>query len=240
MTTNEQPVAIITGAGSGVGRALALDLAAKGYRCVLAGRTAAALDATAALLHEATPGCEALAVPTDITDPAAAQALVDTAVERFGRVDALANVAGAAPLQPIPAITDDGLRACLAVNFEAVVFLTRACWPVFEKQKQGVVVSVSSMASVDPFTGFNMYGAAKAAVNLFTKATADEGAAIGVKAYAIAPGAIETGMLRSVFGEDVLPRDKTLSPEQVAAVITDCVTGETATENGGTFVMDSP
>ena len=240
MTTSEQPVAIITGAGSGVGRALALDLGRRGYRCVLAGRTAAALDATAALLREATPGCEALAVPTDITDPSAAQALIDAAVDQFGRVDALANVAGAAPLQPIPAITDDGLRQCLAVNFESVVYLTRACWPVFEEQGQGVVVSVSSMASVDPFTGFNIYGAAKAAVNLFTKATADEGAAIGVRAYSIAPGAIETGMLRSVFGEDVLPRDKTLSPEEVAAVIAGCITGETTIENGETFVMDSP
>lgn len=240
MPTSEQPVAIITGAGSGVGRALALGLCGRGYRCVLAGRTAAALDATAGLLRQASPGCETLAVPTDITDPAAAQALIDAAVQALGRVDALCNVAGAAPLQPIPAITDDGLRACLAVNFESVVYLTRACWPVFEKQKHGVVVSVSSMASVDPFTGFNIYGAAKAAVNLFTKATADEGAPIGVRAYSVAPGAIETGMLRSVFGEDVLPRDKTLSPEQVATVIADCVTGETTIENGATFVMNSP
>lgn len=240
MPKDANPVAIITGAGSGVGRALALDLAGRGYRCVLAGRTAASLDETAGLVRDAVPGAEALAVPMDITDPASVQALVDRAVSAFGRVDALCNVAGAAPLQPIPAITDEGLRACLAVNFESVVYLTRCCWPIFEKQRGGVVVSVSSMASVDPFTGFNIYGAAKAAVNLFTQATADEGAAIGVKAYSVAPGAIETGMLRSVFGEDVLPKDKTLAPGAVAAVIADCVTGETVIGNGETNVLASP
>ena len=103
-----------------------------------------------------------------------------------------------------------------------------------------MVVNVSSMASLDPFTGFNLYGAAKAATNLFTQATADEGQALGVRAYAIAPGAIETGMLRSLFDEDMLPKDQTLSPDAVAQVITECVTGETAISNGQTFVLDSP
>lgn len=240
MATNEPPVAIITGAGSGVGRALALQLAASGYRCVLAGRTLATLEETAQLIHAQTPGAEATAIPTDLADPEAVKALVEQAAKTYGRVDALANVAGYAPLQPIPRISEQTLRQCIAVNFESTVYLTQACWPLFKAQGNGVVVNVSSKASVDPFTGFNVYGAAKAAVNLFTKATADEGKAIGVKAYAIAPGAIETGMLRSMFNEQMLPKDKTLTPEQVAQAIADCITGETTMQSGETFVMDSP
>jgi len=240
MPTDEQPVAIITGAGSGVGRALALILAKSGYRVALAARTEADLEHTAALIREQTPDAQTLVVPTDVGEPAAAQTLVDAAVGHFGRVDALANVAGSAPLQPIPRITDDGLRQTLAVNFESVVYLTRACWPIFKRQNSGVVANVSSKASVDPFTGFNMYGAAKAAVNLFTRATADEGKRIGVKAYCIAPGAIETGMLRAAFSEKILPHEKTLAPEEVAQAVADCITGESTVENGETFVMDSP
>lgn len=240
MPTDDNPVAIITGAGSGVGRALAINLAKRGYRVVLASRTAADLEHTAALIQQQSTGPESLSVPTDIADPAAAQALVDTAIKHFGRIDALANVAGSAPLQPIPRITDEGLRQTLAVNFESVVYLTRACWPAFKQQKSGVIANVSSKASVDPFTGFNIYGAAKAAVNLFTKAAADEGNRIGVKAYCIAPGAIETGMLRASFSEKVLPKDKTLAPEEVAEVIADCVTGETTMKSGETFVLASP
>ena len=240
MPTTAQPVAIITGAGSGVGRALALQLTGRGYRCALAGRTPLALEQTAAQCRAQTPGAELLIVPTDVADPPAARALVEKTAGHLGRIDALANVAGNAPLQPIPEITDAALRDCLAINFESVVTLTRACWPVFERQGGGVVVNVSSMASLDPFTGFNLYGAAKAATNLFTRATADEGQALGVRAYAIAPGAIETGMLRSLFDEDMLPKDQTLSPDAVAQVITECVTGETAISNGQTFVLDSP
>ncbi len=240
MPTQESPVAIITGAGSGVGRALALQLAKLGYRCALAGRTAETLDETAQLVAETAPGAEVITVPTDLADADATKALVERTADRFGRVDALANVAGYAPLQPIPKITDDLLRQTLAVNFEAVVTLTQACWPHFKAQGGGVVASVSSKASVDPFTGFNIYGSAKAAVNLFTKAAADEGKAAGILAYCIAPGAIETGMLRSMFNEKMLPRDKTLDPAQVAQALADCITGETTMQSGETFVMDSP
>ncbi|XAL99249.1 SDR family NAD(P)-dependent oxidoreductase [Phycisphaeraceae bacterium D3-23] len=240
MPEHEQPVAIITGAGSGVGRALAVQLCRLGYRCVLAGRTAATLEATAALVRASDPNCAALAVPTDITDAASVRALVDAAVEAYGRIDALANVAGYAPLQPIDQVEDATLADCTAINFHGVVHTIRACWPTFKQQKHGVIVNVSSMASIDPFPGFNIYGATKAAVNLLTKATADEGHPVGIKAYSIAPGAIETQMLRAMFDEKMLPKDKTLSPEQVAEAIADCITGETTMASGETFVLASP
>ena len=159
--------------------------------------------------------------------------------KRQGRIDALANVAGYAPLQPIDAIDDETLHRCTAVNFDAVVYATRAVWPTFKSQKSGTICNVSSMGAFDPFTGFNIYGAMKAAVNIFTKATADEGKAIGVNAYAIAPGAVETPMLRGLFDEKMIPAEHTLDPSVVAAAIRDCLTGKTDMQSGETRQMPS-
>lgn len=236
---SEKPVAILTGAGSGVGRDLAVLMAEAGYTCVLAARTQANLEETAALVAEETPGAMTLVVPTDVADPAAVQALIDATLAKFGRIDAIANVAGYAPLQPIPRIEDDTLRKVMAINFDAVVYATRAAWPTFKAQKSGVVCNVSSMGAFDPFTGFNIYGAAKAAVNIFTKATADEGKRLNVTAYAIAPGAIETPMLRDNFSEKAIPADHTLDPATVAAAIRDCLTGKTDMQSGETRKMPS-
>ncbi len=239
MPESSQPVVIITGSGSGVGRDLAVLMAEAGYACVLAARTESKLHETAQLVADEVPGAVMLIVPADVSDPQAVQLLIDTTLDRLGRIDALANVAGYAPLQPIARIENDTLRRCTAINFDAVVYTTRAVWPHFKDRKQGVVCNVSSMGAFDPFTGFNIYGAMKAAVNIFTKATADEGKRIGVSAYCIAPGAIETPMLRANFSEKSLPTDKTLDPATVAAAIRDCLTGKTDMQSGETRKMPS-
>lgn len=239
MNESETPVVIITGAGSGVGRGLALLMAESGYACVLAARTKSALESTAALIAAEHPAAQTLVMPTNVSDSAQVQALIDAALEAFGRIDALANIAGYAPLQPIPRIEDETLRKVTAVNFDAVVYATRAVWPTFKAQKSGVVCNVSSMGAFDPFTGFNIYGAAKAAVNIFTKATADEGKRLNVNAYAIAPGAIETPMLRANFSEKAIPAEGTLDPMDVATAIRDCLMGKTDTKSGETRQMPS-
>lgn len=239
MSESQQAVVIITGAGSGVGRDLAVLMAEAGYACVLAARTESDLDQTAALIAAEVPGSTALVVPADVSDVNAVNKLIEKTLGQFGRIDAIANVAGYAPLQPIPRIHDETLRQVMAVNFDAVVYTTRAAWPTFKSQKSGTICNVSSMGAFDPFTGFNIYGAAKAAVNIFTKATADEGKRIGVQAYAIAPGAIETAMLRENFSERAIPAENTLDPTDVAAAIRDCLTGKTDMESGETRQMPS-
>lgn len=239
MSESKPPVVIITGAGSGVGRNLALLMAEAGYASVLAARTKADLESTQALMKAEAPNCQSLIVPTDVADPDAVNKLVSETLRQFGRIDALANVAGYAPLQPIQRIEDETLRRVMAVNFDAVVYATRAVWPTFKAQKSGVVCNVSSMGAFDPFTGFNIYGAAKAAVNIFTKATADEGKRLNVNAYAIAPGAIETPMLRENFSEKAIPKEGTLDPMDVAAAIFNCLTGKTDMQSGETRQMPS-
>lgn len=234
-------VAVVTGAGSGVGRDTALLLADAGYAVVLAARTEAKLHAAADYIRsEGDPGAELLICPTDVTDSAACQRLITQAHDTFGRIDALAHCAGSAPLQPIDKMTDEIIRDALAVNLQAAMYLTRALWPIFRQQKAGAIVSVSSMASIDPFNGFNVYAAAKAGLNLFTRATADEGKRFNVVAATVAPGAIETAMLRQNFPEKMIPQSKTLDPLTVAGVIRDILTGQRPVKPGETVLLPSP
>lgn len=233
-----EPCVIVTGAGSGIGRSTSLRLAALGCHVVLVGRTRSKLEATAAKIKAASG--EALVLPVDLTDAEQTRSIVDHAMGAFGRIDALANVAGAAPLQPIEQITPEIWRNCIDANLSYVVNLTAAAWPVFRRQKSGVVVNVSSMASIDPFPGFSIYAAAKIGINMFTRCAASEGATIGVRTVTIAPGAVETPMLRGLFDESKIARDKTLSPEEVAQVIADCVTGKRAFVSGEVIVVASP
>jgi len=236
----ENPVSIITGASSGVGRATAILLAEYGHAVVLVGRDQTRLEETAQLIErDADSNAAVLIHSIDLTAKDAAQSIVDTTLKRFGRIDAVCNVAGSAPLQAIPDVTAEIFDDAIAINLKAPTLLIAACWPHLAKQ-QGTVVSISSLASVDPFVGFNIYGAAKAGINLLTKALSDEGEKAGIKAVAIAPGAIETPMLRQNFPTSMLPPDKCLSAEQVGSVVRDCVTGLRAFESGETILLPSP
>lgn len=224
-----QKAALITGAGSGIGRALAQRLAGEGYALVLAGRTESALDETARALG----GAEYHIHPADVADPRQCDDLVAAAALRFNRIDLLAHVAGYAALATIPDTDLDTWRRTFDVNATAAWALTRAAWPIFTRQKSGLIVNVSSMASIDPFPGFAAYASAKAAVNMFTLVTAREGEAIGLRAVAIAPGAVETPMLRSMFDESMIPRGAAMDPDTVAQIIADCAAGRRAFESGG-------
>jgi len=229
------PVAIITGAGSGIGRATATALSAKGWSLGLIGRRAERLNGTGAVLT--TPWT---AVPANIANPEQLQRAIDTIADRFGRVDALVNNAGAAPMGPIDRLSLESLRECFDTNAMAPAVAVARVWPLFRKQRSGCIVNVSSMATVDPFPGFIAYAASKASVNMLAKACAKEGKSIGVRAFAVAPGAVETEMLRANFPATTLPTARTLSPEAVASVIVACILGKRDGENGTTIVVPSP
>ncbi len=208
-------VAVITGASRGIGLATALRLAKAGWTIVAAARHADDLAAAAEQVRGV--GGDCVAVPLDVSRPPEARRLIEAAVERTGRLDALINNAGCAPLAPLDRLTDADFEAVTALNMGAVFQTCRAAWPVLCRQGGGVIVNVSSLASVDPFPGFSLYGASKAWVNLFSRSLAAEGKPHGIRVFAVAPGAVETRLLRGLFPN--FPADQTLAPDDVAAVI---------------------
>lgn len=234
-----EQVAIVSGASSGVGQASSELLAGMGYAVMMVARNQDRLEKAAQHVNEQYPGSEAVACPADVTDPAAVQQVIDQTLERFGQIDAIVNAAGSAPLQPIEKVTPELWQQCVNSNLSSVVYMVSKAWPTLRKQRRGTIVNVSSMAAFDPITGFNIYGAAKAGVNLLTYATGQEGSKPGIKTVCVAPGAIETPMLRQHFSEKVLPKDKTLAPADVATVIVDCITGEREFTTGETIQLPS-
>lgn len=231
----DQSVAIITGAGSGMGRATALQLAEAGWAVVLVGRTREKLDKTAEQI--AATGAECLVHPADVTDPQACQGIAQAVKERFGRLDALVNAAGYAALAPIAETSPEMLRQIYEGNVDSVVNMTRSAWPLLKEAGGSTVVNVSSMAAFDPFPGFGAYGSAKAAVNMITTVTGREGRRSKINAVCVAPGAVETEMLRGLFDEKAVPPEQTMPPEEVAGVIRDCILGERSFKSGETIQL---
>jgi NAD(P)-dependent dehydrogenase (short-subunit alcohol dehydrogenase family) len=220
------PACIITGAGRGIGAAVARELGRCGYSLLLVSRSGAELDAVASELPAARV-CVA-----DVRGAGEAARIVGECLAAFGRIDALVNNAGCAPVVPIARMSDAAWEEVIETNLGSTFRLTREVWPHFERQKSGTIVNLSSLASRDPFPGFGAYAAAKAAINLFSRVSAREGAAVGIRVHTIAPGAVETRMLRAAVPEAVLPPSKVLAPEVVAALIGRCVRGELSHTSG--------
>ncbi len=181
-------VALVTGAGSGIGRAVALALLGEGYAVVLAGRRGDALAATAAL---APSGSRALCVPTDVTDPAFVRALFDRTAATFGRLDLLFNNAGTgAPAVPLEELTYEQWRAVVDVNLTGVFLCTQQAFRLMKAQQPrgGRIINNGSIAATTPRPNSAPYAATKHAVTGLTKATALDG-----RAFDIACGQIDIG-----------------------------------------------
>jgi NAD(P)-dependent dehydrogenase (short-subunit alcohol dehydrogenase family) len=230
-----QHTVIITGAGSGIGRATALAATAAGYAVVLNGRHAAALEEVAALMPPA--ACEI--VVGDIAQASTAQRLVDAALRRFGRLDAVVNNAAFGRLVPVAATTLELFQSTFATNVFGAGMLIAAAWSQL-CVRGGSVVNISSMAAIDPFDGFLAYGASKAALESFTRSIAREGKSCGVEAYSLRIGAVETPFLRQFFDREVFPEGKPLKPEVIAELVVACIAGARRQDNGEVITVATP
>ncbi|MBL9141116.1 MAG: SDR family oxidoreductase [Phycisphaerae bacterium] len=219
----------ITGAGSGIGRELAVLLAARGHALVLIGRTQSKLDAALESCRSARSASSALprlhALACDLAVPALARGAVRNAIEALGGLDAWVNCAGEAPLLPIAETTDASVERVFRTNAFGPAAAISEAWPQFVAQGHGCIVNVSTYGTLDPFPGFLAYAASKSALDSMTRSCHVEGRSHGIRAFSINPGAVETPMLRALFSADDLPTERTLHPRDVATVIVDCIEG---------------
>jgi NADP-dependent 3-hydroxy acid dehydrogenase YdfG len=205
-------VAIVTGAGRGIGRAIALAFAAEGAAVAIASRTRADLAGVAAEIRDA--GGRALAVPTDVANDGAVDALIEETLAGLGRIDLLVTAAGTAAFAPVADSKPGDWEAMLAVNLRAVMVCCRAVLPAMIRQHSGLILNVASIAAKRPLPGAAAYTATKAAVIGFSRVLAEELRAQGVRVGVLVPGAVDTPLWDVIGGGP--PRDKMLRPEDVA------------------------
>ncbi len=205
-------VAIVTGAGRGIGRSIAVALAAEGAAVVLAARTSSELASTAAHIRQA--GGSALAVPTDVTSDGAIEALVHETLGRFSRIDVLVAAAGGAAFGPVSDAKTADWDAMLAVNLRGVMLTCRAVLPAMIAQGSGTIITVGSIAAKRAIRGTAAYSATKAGVAAWSRALAEELRGTGVRVGVLVPGAVDTPVWDAIAGSP--DRGKMLRPEDVA------------------------
>lgn len=187
--------AIVTAAGNGIGKASAIAFATAGAKVTVNDIRPDLAEATAAEINAA--GGTAQVVVADVTKSDDVQKLVDSAVEAYGSLDVMFNVAGGAfpmPFDTTPLEVDHNI---MALNLHSVIFGTKAVLPVMLKQGKGVILSTSSGAGLGAVNGLATYGACKAGVQALSRSIAAEYGKQGIRAVTIAPGAMETPGLRT-------------------------------------------
>ncbi|MGZ4682869.1 MAG: glucose 1-dehydrogenase [Acidimicrobiales bacterium] len=197
-------VAIVTGGGRGVGAGIATALAEVGADVVVAARSADQIEATADAVRAT--GRRALAVPTDVTDRAQLEHLVEAAVAEFGRLDIVVNNAGGWPPQPLLRTSERAFEAAFRFNVTSAFLMTRFAVPqMVETAGGGVIINISSRAASMVQPGFTSYGTSKAALSFMTREMAPE-LAPRVRVNAIELGGIETDALASVLTDESVRR----------------------------------
>ncbi len=188
-------VAIVTGGSRGIGRAIAEGYALAGARVVIASRKREACDETVAAIEK--QGGEAVAIPTQMSELAELEALVAGTVDRFGQIDVLVNNAANALALPFGQVTPEAWEKSMNVNLRGPVFLTQYALPHLEASGRASVINVSSVGAF-MFSAFtHMYAAGKAGLLAYTRSLAAELAPKKIRVNAIAPGTVDTDMVRN-------------------------------------------
>jgi glucose 1-dehydrogenase len=245
--------AIVTGAARGIGLACARRLASDGAAVALADIDAAAGEVAARQLRD--EGRRAVFVATDVRERAAIEALVDRAIEEFGRLDIMLNNAGVAPSAPILDMSDELFDRVLATNLRSAFIGTQlAARRMIAGGRGGVIINMSSVNALLAIPGLAAYGCTKGALNQLTRVAAIELAPHRIRVVAIGPGTILTELARKAVLGDEAGRRRILSrtplgragePEEVAAVASflasddaSYITGQTIYPDGGRLALN--
>ncbi len=238
--------AIVTGGGRGIGRAVALGLAAAGANVVVAGRTADQLEAVAGEIRAA--GAKALPMVTDLTDSGQIEALAAKTVEAFGRIDILVNNAARSFLRSLLDLREDGWDKVFDTNVKAVWLLSRAVARTMMAQKSGRIVNITTVGAEKAELGMAAYGCSKAALKMLTRCMAREWAPFGIQVNAVGPGLTRTAFSQPIWSNpdiakhvtSLLPMGRIAEPEEIVpAVLFLCsegasyMTGHTIYVDGG-------
>jgi 3-oxoacyl-[acyl-carrier protein] reductase len=205
-------VALVTGAGRGIGRAVALAFAAEGAAVALAARSRADLAEVAGEIRA--QNGRALAVPTDVTQDGAVEALVEQTLLELGRLDVLVTSAGTASFGPVADSKPGDWDAMLALNLRAVMVCCRAVLPAMMRQRSGTILNIGSIATKRALPGSAVYTATKIAVDGFSRVLAEELRPHGVRVGVLVAGAVDTPLWDTLGASP--PRDKMLRPADVA------------------------
>lgn len=258
---HDSPVCAITGGSSGIGLAIAQKFNQHGYRIAICGRRGSQLSAALKQIgqHQGSGSDPCIAEVIDLANVQQAVRFVDHVFHEFGRIDVWVNNAAAAPLAAFEAITAEEFENTLDINIRSVFFLTQSVWqrwvsehpeqlrtqPTQRKQNPDLpnsvnrgrtIINISSLAAVDPFPQFSIYGASKAWMDLMTHALATEGQPHGIRVCSIRPGAVETPLLRSLFPE--YPASQCASPQAVAELAWNCVNQPQIYPSGQAFTLE--
>ncbi|HEY8909202.1 MAG TPA: 3-oxoacyl-[acyl-carrier-protein] reductase [Desulfosporosinus sp.] len=236
-------VAIVTGSGRGIGRAIALELAAAGAKVVVnyAGRSDKA-EETVELIREA--GGESLAIQADVSLADDVDRLMQTTLDHFGKIDILVNNAGITRDSLLLRMKEADWDAVLATNLKGVFLCTKAVSKGMLKQRSGTIVNISSVVGLAGNAGQANYAAAKAGIIGFSKSIAKEFAPRGIRVNVVAPGYINTDMTETLpegVRNEILraiPLGRMGQPEDVARVVKFLVSPEASYITGQTLCVD--
>ncbi len=240
----EGKVAVVTGAGRGLGRAVALSMASAGADVALLSRSAEELAAVSREIQAM--GRKAVVLPTDITDEAAVDEAAEAVHEAFGRIDVLVNNAGAAKLSPLLDVEIAEVRKLFDVNFIGAVLCTRAFGAHMIGARSGSVVNIASIAGLGGEPEMSTYAATKGALLAFTRAMAVEWARHGVRVNAVAPGYFVTDMNRAATEHPEIapkmlkriPLRRFGKPEELGPLCAYLASDLSAFMTGSTIVID--